>query len=62
MLPFHVGPGFPYDYREPLEAQAEGRPIIFYDQMGCGSSDRPDDPSLWRLAVFLDRLGTVGQA
>jgi hypothetical protein len=23
--------------------------VVFYDQLGCGESDRPDDPSLWRI-------------
>ncbi|MGB3715348.1 MAG: alpha/beta fold hydrolase [Candidatus Promineifilaceae bacterium] len=42
---------------EPLEVLAEtGRPVIFYDQLGCGRSDRPDDPSLWSIDLFADEL------
>ena len=46
LLLLHGGPGFPSDPFEPLEILAEsGRPLIRYDQIGCGRSDRPHDPS-----------------
>jgi len=38
----HGGPRFPHDYLEPLGALADERPVVFYDQLGCGRSDRPD--------------------
>jgi pimeloyl-ACP methyl ester carboxylesterase len=42
LLCIHGGPGVPHDYLEPLEAIANtGRRVIFYDQLGCGNSDRP---------------------
>jgi len=45
---------------EPLEGLAEsGRPVIFYDQLGCGNSDRPDDPSLWTISHFADEVDVV---
>src|SRR5215213_7298832 len=60
VLMLHGGPGVPHDYLESLEALAEtGRPVILYDQLGCGQSDRPDDPELWSVALFLDELATV---
>ena len=43
LLTLHGGPGYPHDYLEPLEALAAERPVIFYDQLGCGASERPDD-------------------
>ena len=47
LLVLHGGPGGPSDYLEPLEELADtGRPIVFYDQLGCGNSDQPNDPSL----------------
>jgi proline-specific peptidase len=62
LLVLHGGPGGPSDYLEPLEELADsGRPIIFYDQLGCGNSDQPNDPSLWSVEFFLDELATVRQ-
>lgn len=60
LLCLHGGPGAAHDYLEPLEAIAEtGRQIIFYDQLGCGKSDQPHDPSLWTLNLFLEELATI---
>lgn len=60
VLMLHGGPGVPHDYLESLESLAEtGRPVIFYDQLGCGNSDQPDDPTLWSVDLFLDELATV---
>lgn len=61
LLLLHGGPGFPHDYLEPLEPLKDERPVIFYDQLGCGNSDRPEDPSLWTLERFLDELEQVIQ-
>jgi L-proline amide hydrolase len=62
LLVLHGGPGGPSDYLEPLEELADsGRPIIFYDQLGCGNSDQPNDPSLWSVELFLEELATVRQ-
>jgi L-proline amide hydrolase len=56
----HGGPGSPHDYMEPLAAMAKtGRRVIFYDQLGCGRSDRPDDPALWTVELFHAELHTV---
>jgi proline-specific peptidase len=56
----HGGPGAPHDYLENLAALAsDDRRVIFYDQLGCGRSDQPDDTSLWRVDRFADELGTV---
>jgi proline iminopeptidase len=58
----HGGPGYPHDYLEPLEQLAAERPVIFYDQLGCGRSDRPNDPALWRIDRFVRELAQVRQA
>ncbi|KWK58478.1 hypothetical protein WM15_01895 [Burkholderia ubonensis] len=55
----HGGPGCPHDYLEPFEALADARPVLFYDQLGCGASDRPDDPALWQLERFVLELEAV---
>ena len=62
LLILHGGPGAPHDYLEPLAALSDERPVIFYDQLGCGNSDKPDDPSLWTLARYVEELGQVREA
>lgn len=74
LLVLHGGPGFTHEYVRSLEALADERPVVFYDQLGCGRSDRPDDVSLWtteravaelaavREAVGLERLHLLGQS
>jgi proline-specific peptidase len=60
VLLLHGGPGVPHQSLEALEAfAASGRPLVFYDQLGCGFSDRPDDPELGSLELFLDELAAV---
>ena len=60
LLCLHGGPGGTHDYLEPLEAVAEtGRRVAFYDQLGCGRSDLPDDPSFYTLELFVDEVGLV---
>jgi L-proline amide hydrolase len=63
LLCLHGGPGFTHDYLEPLEDIARtGRRVIFYDQLGGGNSDRPSDPEMWTVELFLDELRTVREA
>ena len=62
LLCLHGGPGFTHYYLEPLEALAEHRRVIFYDQLGCGRSDRPDDLSLWTVDRFVEELAQVRAA
>lgn len=53
----HGGPGAGSLYLKPLERLAGAdRRVVVYDQLGCGESDRPDDPSLWRADRFVDEL------
>ena len=59
LLALHGGPGYPHDYLEPLAALADERPVVFYDQLGCGNSDRPTDPRLWQTERFVDELATI---
>jgi proline iminopeptidase len=62
LLCLHGGPGFTHYYLESLEALGERRRVIFYDQLGCGRSDRPDDPSLWTVERFVEELAQVRAA
>src|SRR3712207_5835755 len=58
LLVLHGGPGGSHNCLEPLEALAQsGRPVVFYDQLGGGNSDRPDDPTLWNIDLFVEEVG-----
>jgi proline-specific peptidase len=36
-----------------------GYPVIRYDQLGCGRSDRPEDDTLWGVETFLEELDVL---
>jgi pimeloyl-ACP methyl ester carboxylesterase len=60
LLVLHGGPGGSHDILQGLGAlSAQGRRVVFYDQLGGGDSDRPDDPSLWMVETFLEQLRSV---
>jgi proline iminopeptidase len=42
-----------------MQMLGEERPIVFYDQLGCGNSHRPSDLSLWSLGRFVEELALV---
>jgi L-proline amide hydrolase len=58
LLALHGGPGSTHYYFEPLEGLAGERPVVLYDQIGCGGSDRPTDIE-WSVAVFREEVDTV---
>jgi proline-specific peptidase len=63
LLILHGGPGVPHDYLENLEALASRQQrVIFYDQLGCGRSDQPDDPARWQLPRFVAEIDRVRSA
>jgi L-proline amide hydrolase len=63
LLCLHGGPGAPHDYLESLEEMAStGRRVIFYDQLGCGNSAHPHDPSLWTVELFVEEVGVMRRA
>lgn len=62
LLCLHGGPGFTHNYLEPLEALADRRQVILYDQLGCGRSDQPDDTSLWTVDRFIEEVAAVRAA
>jgi proline-specific peptidase len=59
LLVLHGGPGFSSTYLKPLEVLGDDRPVIFYDQLGSGKSDRPHDSTLWTVARFTDELEKI---
>ncbi|NDL59371.1 proline iminopeptidase-family hydrolase [Phytoactinopolyspora mesophila] len=64
LLCLHGGPGaVSHEGLEPLEGiAADGRQVIFFDQLGCGRSSRPDDPSLWRNDLVCDQIDAIRAA
>jgi L-proline amide hydrolase len=58
LLALHGGPGSTHHYFAPLEKLASERPVVVYDQIGCGSSDHPDDIE-WSVAVFREEVDAV---
>jgi len=62
LLVLHGGPGIPHDYLANLAHLGDERPVVFYDQLGCGRSERPEDPALWTRERFARELGAVRAA
>lgn len=62
LLLLHGGPGGDSQYLRPLMQLADdGFRVVRYDQLGSNKSDKPDDPSLWRVDRFVDEVETVRQ-
>ena len=49
----------PSTYLKPLEALAEDRPVIFYDQLNCGKSVGPSDTTLWVIKRFVEEIALI---
>lgn len=52
LVVLHGGPGIPHDYLLPLAGLAEsagGRAVFFYDQLGSGNSDSPQDEEFYSV-------------
>jgi hypothetical protein len=59
LVTIHGGPGATHDHLESLAALADERPVVFYDQLGAGKSDKPDDVSDWNNDLIVDELGRL---
>lgn len=63
LLTFHGGPGYTHNHLKNLSQLADrGIPVILYDQLGCGNSDKPDDPELWTIELFVEEIATIRKA
>jgi proline iminopeptidase len=61
VLLLHGGPGFTHQYLEAMESflPEAGIEMYYYDQLGCGNSDVPDDVSLWETSRFVEEVEEV---
>ena len=55
----HGGPGMSSFYMKPLEALGDEWPVVRYDQLGGGKSDRTSDTTLFTIAHFVDELDSL---
>ncbi|MDA8292333.1 MAG: proline iminopeptidase-family hydrolase [Actinomycetota bacterium] len=62
LLVVHGGPGFTHNYLTPLRQLADERRVVFWDQLGCGRSERPSDVSLWTMERSLAEVDAVREA
>jgi proline iminopeptidase len=64
MLLLHGGPGMTHEYLEACDSYlpAAGVEYYYYDQLGAGFSDRPDEPSLWEADRFVEEVEQVRRA
>jgi len=64
VLLLHGGPGITHEYLEAFDSYLPdaGIEYYYYDQLGCGNSDHPDDESLWDLDRYVDEVEQVRTA
>ncbi len=62
LLVLHGGPGMNHKYLLPLADLADERPVIFYDQLDAGQSDKPNKPANWTVARYLREIDAVREA
>lgn len=63
LLLLHGGPGATHDYFISAEnyLAPEGIEFIYYDQLGSGNSDNPNDTAFWDLARYVEEVEQVRQ-
>jgi L-proline amide hydrolase len=62
LLCLHGGPGATWHHMEPYtELAADGRRVICYDQLGCGSSavTEPHKTSMWTTELYLAEVAAI---
>jgi proline iminopeptidase len=55
----HGGPGYASFYMRSLEAIGADRPVVRYDQLGAGKSDRITDTAMFNIAHFVRELDSL---
>lgn len=62
LLTLHGGPGAAHNYLLSMQALADERPVIFYDQLGTGKADAPADETIYTVQRSVDELDAVRKA
>jgi proline iminopeptidase len=62
MVLLHGGPGAGSYYMKPFEDIGDDRPIVRYDQLGAGKSDRLTDTTLMNIPRFVEELDSLRRA
>lgn len=64
LLLLNGGPGATHEYFECMESflPKEGIEFIYYDQLGCGNSDNPNDTAMWDLDRYVEEVEQVRTA
>ena len=62
LVAVHGGPGLPHNYIRSLERLADEREVIFWDQLGCGNSERPSNIELWTMERSVAEMDAVIKA
>lgn len=56
LLLLHGGPGVPSYYLNPIAELGKDRPVIFFDQLGCGRSGRITDTALMTVDNYVEEV------
>ena len=61
VLLLHGGPGATHEYFEAADSYFPHAEVeyYYYDQLGSGNSDNPEDPSLWETERFVEEVEQV---
>ena len=62
LLMLHGGPGAAHNYLLSMRALADDRPVILYDQLGCGKADAPGDAAIYTVQRSVEELAAVRKA
>lgn len=56
LVMLHGGPGYPSYYFNPLKSLSSARPVVTFDQLGCGRSDNISDTTLMTVDNYVEQL------